>query len=50
MFKREVWNWRGTSEEEEEEAGPDTPPVMVVKGKDATRGLYRVPVPNAKES
>jgi hypothetical protein len=43
VFKREVWNRRGVTEEDGGSTEPDTPPVMVVRGKDATRGLYRLP-------
>ena len=43
VFKREVWNRKGATEEDGGSAEPDVPPVMVVRGKDATRGLYRLP-------
>ena len=39
VYKREVWNKRGIKEEEEG-GDPEAPLVMVVRGKDATRGAY----------
>ena len=42
VYKREVWNKCG-GREEEEGVSPETPSVMVVRGKDATRGPYQMP-------
>ena len=42
VYKREIWNKRGNTEEEEG-GNPETPAVMVVRGKDATRGSYQMP-------
>ena len=42
VYKREVWNKCG-GREEEEGVSPETPSVMVVRGKDQTRGPYQMP-------
>ena len=42
VYKREVWNKRGATEEEEVDS-PEAPTMMVVRGRDATRGAYRMP-------
>ena len=42
VYKREVWNKQRVNEEEEE-GDLEAPTVMVVRGKDATRGAYRMP-------
>ena len=42
VYKREVWNKWGATEEEEG-GGPEAPATMVVRGKGATRGAYRMP-------
>ena len=43
VFKREVWN-RCEHSEEAEEMEDERPSVLVVRGKDATRGAYQLPV------
>jgi len=43
VYKREIWNKCSHKEEEEEGGDPEAPAVMVVRGKDATRGSYQMP-------